>query len=94
MNKARSVARWRRVRLAVLERDGWRCRKCGRAAGRLEVDHIVPLNKGGAAYELANLQALCRGDHFRKSAIDRGGVPHVADAGWERLTAELLDTEP
>ena len=38
--------RWDRVRRAVLRRDGWRCVQCGRA-GRLEVDHITPLDRGG-----------------------------------------------
>ena len=90
MNKVRSAARWQRVRLAALERDGWRCRHCGRAAGRFEVDHIKPLAAGGAAYALDNLQSLCRPCHFKKSTLDRGGVPHVPDAAWERLKAEML----
>ena len=34
--------RWAAVRRFVLERDGWRCVHCGRA-GRLECDHITPL---------------------------------------------------
>ena len=37
--------RWARVRRAVLRRDRFRCQSCGRA-GRLECDHIVPLDKG------------------------------------------------
>ena len=60
MSKVRSTARWKRARRAALERDGYRCRKCGRAAGRFEVDHVVPLEAGGAPYALDNLQSLCR----------------------------------
>ena len=47
-------------RILVLERDNYTCRKCGRKAseGRLEVDHIVPVSKGGTD-ELNNLQTLC-----------------------------------
>ena len=41
-----NARRWEAVRRTVFERDGWRCRKCGRA-GRLEVDHVVPLKRGG-----------------------------------------------
>ena len=37
-----SLARWKRVRRAAIERDGYRCRACGKAAGRFEVDHIIP----------------------------------------------------
>jgi len=47
-------------RIFVLERDNYTCRKCGRKAseGRLEVDHIIPVSKGGTD-ELNNLQTLC-----------------------------------
>ena len=90
MNKVRSAARWKRVRRQAIERDGYRCRKCGRASGRFEVDHVVPISAGGAAYELDNLQSLCRPCHFAKTTVDRGGVPHVPDAAWGRLVGELL----
>ena len=54
-----------RVRLSVLVRDGRRCRKC-RSATRLEIDHIVPLSKGGSCDE-SNLQVLCRRCNRRKA---------------------------
>ena len=56
-------AAWRRARTAALERDGWRCRRCGRA-GRLEVHHVRKLAQGGAAYNLANLETLCGDCHL------------------------------
>ncbi|MDE0464614.1 MAG: HNH endonuclease signature motif containing protein [Caldilineaceae bacterium] len=43
-------ARWRRVRWAVLRRDGFRCQACGKA-GRLEVDHVKPIDAGGESGE-------------------------------------------
>src|SRR5215813_6738314 len=46
------------LRAEVLLRDGARCRRC-RSAVNLEIDHIVPLSKGGKT-EQANLQTLCR----------------------------------
>lgn len=55
---------WERARLEAMERDGYRCRDCGRA-GRLEVHHIMPLGFGGAVYALSNLRTLCRDCHFR-----------------------------
>jgi hypothetical protein len=53
------------LRAAVLMRDGGRCRKCGRALN-LEIDHIVPVSKGGKTQE-SNLQTLCRRCNRAKS---------------------------
>ena len=33
----------------------------------MEVDHRQPLKQGGAAFELDNLQTLCRSCHISKS---------------------------
>jgi hypothetical protein len=46
------------LRAAVLVRDGGRCRKCRRSSN-LEMDHIIPISKGGKSEE-SNLQVLCR----------------------------------
>jgi len=46
------------IRAAVLVRDGGRCRRCRRSIN-LEMDHIVPVSKGGRTEE-SNLQVLCR----------------------------------
>jgi len=55
--KGRLPADWRRIRLVVLRRDRWTCRRCGRPAN--QVDHIVP----GDDHRPANLQALCKSCH-------------------------------
>jgi hypothetical protein len=52
------------IRAAVMIRDGARCRRCG-SARNLEIDHIVPVSKGGTSEEL-NLQTLCRRCNRRK----------------------------
>ena len=77
--------RWQRVRLATLDRDGWRCRQCGRA-GMLQVHHVQHLEHGGAAYDLGNLKALCRDCHIKA----HGGIPKVEDPGYAALVADLL----
>lgn len=59
--------RWWRLRRVILERADWRCEACG-ARGDLEVDHKRPMARGGAAYDPANLQALCRPCHIAKTA--------------------------
>jgi len=50
------------LRFTVLQRDGLRCRYCGRTAGEpgvgLHVDHVVPLVAGGATSE-DNLMTAC-----------------------------------
>jgi len=60
------------VRANVLLRDGARCRRC-RTAVNLEVDHMIPVSKGGETEE-ANLQTLCRRCNRRK---------------WKKLVARL-----
>lgn len=46
-----------KMRFAVYKRDGYRCRKCG-SKKNLEVDHIIPIAKGGKT-TMDNLQTLC-----------------------------------
>jgi len=64
------TAGYRRLRLAVLDRDGWACQiqgpRCTRAA--TEVDHIVARADGGAVYDPANLRAACRACNGRLAA--------------------------
>ena len=73
------------MRLATLDRDGWRCSNCGRA-GRLQVHHVQHLEHDGAAYDLANLKTLCRDCHIKA----HGGIPKTPDPGYAALVAELL----
>ena len=52
------------LRLRTLEKARYRCQHC-RNAGRLEVDHILPVSEGGTD-ESFNLQALCPQCHLAK----------------------------
>jgi hypothetical protein len=54
------------VKVAVWQRDGGKCVKCG-AEDYLEYDHIIPFSKGGADSE-NNIQLLCR-----KCNLAKGG---------------------
>lgn len=54
--RPRVLNRWRRIRLAVLDRDNWTCTYCGRPAD--QCDHVVPRAAGGSD-DLANLVACC-----------------------------------
>lgn len=49
-----------KLRFEILERDGYKCRYCGRGKDEcsLQIDHIKPISKGGkSTYD--NLQTLC-----------------------------------
>ena len=88
-------ARWERTRRAVFARDGYRCRCCGRA-GRLECDHVVPLERDPDQdpYDPANCQTLARGCHIAKTRAERLATERrrpvaPAVAAWQGLVAEL-----
>ena len=57
-----------------------------RRAGRLEAHHVTPLHRGGAPYDLDNLETLCRSCHIERHR--RKLSP--GEAAWKRLVAELL----
>ena len=79
----------RRFRLLVLEAAGWRCQSCGKA-GRLEADHIQPLEVGGAPYDPANGQALCIPCHIAKTRRENENPDPGRDA-WRELIKSRLD---
>ena len=60
--------RWRRFRIHILQRDGHKCRKCGRRGGRFEVHHLVGLADGGAIFDPDNCITWCRDCHQEYTA--------------------------
>jgi len=56
--------KWKKIRITVLDRDGWQCAICNRPADT--VDHIFPRIKGGDMWALDNLQSLCKSCNSRK----------------------------
>jgi 5-methylcytosine-specific restriction endonuclease McrA len=46
------------ARRAVLRRDGGYCMYCGKPGNT--VDHIIPLNKGGAVADVENMVTACK----------------------------------
>ncbi len=65
------------LRYDILKRDNFHCVLCGRGPEdgvKLEVDHIIPVSKGGATSE-ENLRTLCRECNAGKSdKFDKCGI--------------------
>ena len=67
-------------RLAVLNRDKWECRACGRVCGgprEAHADHISPIvigtdacENGRSRYDVENGQCLCVACHARKTEAE------------------------
>ena len=72
--------RWQDVRRFVLARDRFRCQVDGCHAPTNLVDHMRPLARGGAPYDVANLRACCR-HHNGALSVE------LAGAGWPSLGA-------
>ena len=55
------------VRQYVYQRDNFQCQSCGKThlETKLNIDHIVPLAKGGSN-DMSNLQTLCQACNQRK----------------------------
>lgn len=75
------LARWRKLRWAILVRDLFTCRICKRVEGNtalLVADHIRP-HRGDERlfWDEANLQCLCAACHNRvKQAEEQASVAH------------------
>ena len=81
--------RWQAVRRAVLDRDGWRCRACGRWGN--ECDHVVPLHRdpGQNPCDMDGLQTLCRGCHIAKTAGENRRPLTAAERAWAALVDDM-----
>jgi len=86
-NRAYRGPGWRRLAEEIRERDGYRCRRCGKhqddEGTRLSVDHIIPFRSFDDAAEAnapANLVSLCRSCHAKKAR---------AETAW--LKGDVLD---
>jgi hypothetical protein len=61
-----------RVRFAILSRDTFRCRYCGRSADDgavLQVDHVIAVANGGSD-DAANLVTACQDCNLGKSSLE------------------------
>jgi hypothetical protein len=47
------------LRMYIGNRDGWTCGYCGKKDGPFDIDHIVPISRGGALTDTDNLICAC-----------------------------------
>lgn len=77
--------KWQRIRWRVLTDNPLcvECEKSGKVRLATEVDHVIPLHKGGTD-DPANLQGLCADCHADKTARDQGYRvrPTIGVDGW------------
>ena len=80
----------RKLRFQILQRDGFRCRACGRGPNngvKLVIDHIIPVDWGGLTEE-SNLQTLCEECNSGKQAWIGGRPPRVMQQILSQFTVE------
>jgi len=63
-DRALGSGKWAKLRITILDRDGWQCAICNGPAHT--VDHIVPRVKGGDMWSPDNLQSMCKSCNSRK----------------------------
>ena len=81
-------ARWRKLRAQLFDAANWRCAVCGGMAR--ELDHVKPTEQGGARWEPANLQPICRSCHIAKTRRERE-IRRGPETAWQKLVASRLE---
>ena len=82
------AGRWNRTKRAVFQRDGHRCRGCGRLA-RLQAHHDPPLRRGGNPYDITGIISLCKPCHQETHRHDRRELTED-EVAWKAMLAELV----
>lgn len=84
---------WRACRAAVIRRvelangGRLRCEVCGKFA-MFEIDHKIPIDRGGALYDIGNLQLLCA-DPCHSTKTARENVQDPVRLAWRDALAKL-----
>ena len=71
--RAIGSGKWQKLRIQILDRDGWTCVSCNRPAHT--VDHIIPRVKGGDMWSPDNLQSMCKSCNSAKGGRFFNSMP-------------------
>jgi len=71
--RAIGSGKWQKLRIQILDRDGWVCVVCNKPAHT--VDHIVPRVRGGSMWEPSNLQSMCKSCNSAKGGRFFNSMP-------------------
>lgn len=99
---------WNIIRWKAFERDDFKCQNCGievflypkvayNAPNMAVGDHIIPIWKGGAEFDLNNVQTLCykcSQKKTRREAKERTKIARLVIAGVQRqLPIKVMERE-
>ena len=93
MSRPYDKQRWRRLRRKKLAINPI-CEYCpvGKITQATQVDHIIPISKGGDAWSLENMASACQECHSKKTYhVDVMGKDHIPVKGVDPATGRPID---
>ena len=56
----------------------------------MEVDHVIPIFRGGEVYDPGNLQCLCRHCHIEKTRRETRRPRTTPELAWDALVSKKI----
>jgi len=82
--------RWQKKRLAILERDGWKCMSCGDKESTLHVHHIFYLS-GKEPWEIPNGLLITFCERCHKPSCDKGPCDKCDDFSLDKNNTQRCE---
>ena len=92
--RAIGSGKWQKLRIQILDRDGWVCVSCNRPAHT--VDHIIPRVRGGDMWSPDNLQSMCKSCNSAKGGrfFNSTATPPVFSKPSLSKTLQIVPDSP